>query len=71
VERFSMEVFDRWGHVVFSATDINTPWDGRVNGGNDATTGVYIYHYSVKGHYMKAHEGYGQVTLVRGSLGVR
>jgi gliding motility-associated-like protein len=71
IERFSMEVFDRWGHLVYSTTDMDRPWDGRVNGGTDATTGVYVYHYSAKGHYFEEREGYGHVTLVRGSLGVR
>jgi hypothetical protein len=66
-----MEVYDRWGHPVFSTTDIGRAWDGKVNGGTDATTGVYVYHYSAKGHYFEAREGYGEVTLLRGSLGLR
>ena len=71
IERFSMEIYDRWGHLVYSTIDIDKPWDGRVNGGDDATTGVYVYHYSAKGHYFEAREGYGSVTLVRGSTGGR
>lgn len=69
VSEFQMTIFDRWGHVVFKTEDINTPWDGKVNGGTDATTGVYVYKYRAKGHYYEANEKYGYVTLVRGTNG--
>lgn len=69
VDQFQMTIFDRWGHVVFESNDIHTPWDGKVNGGPDATTGVYVYKYRAKGHYFEAHEKYGHVTLVRGTNG--
>ncbi|MBK7288211.1 MAG: gliding motility-associated C-terminal domain-containing protein [Flavobacteriales bacterium] len=69
VSEFQMTIFDRWGHVVFETEDINTPWDGKVNGGTDATTGVYVYKYRAKGHYYEANEKYGYVTLVRGTNG--
>lgn len=69
VSEFNMVIFDRWGHMVFETDDINTPWDGKVNGGTDATTGVYVYKYRAKGHYYEANEKYGFVTLLRGSNG--
>ena len=69
VEEFHLVIFDRWGHLVFESDDINTPWDGKVNGGTDATTGVYVYKYRAKGHFYEANEKYGHVTLIRGSNG--
>lgn len=69
VYEFHMVIFDRWGHVVFETDDINKPWDGKVNGGADAVTGVYVYKYRAKGHYFEAEEKYGHVTLVRGTNG--
>lgn len=69
VTEFHITIFDRWGHVVFESDDINTPWDGKVKGGTDAATGVYVYKYRAKGHYYEANEKYGHVTLVRGSNG--
>lgn len=62
-------VFDRWGHVVYETDDLHGRWDGTVNGGSPATTGVYVYKYRAKGHYYEANEKYGHVTLVRGSNG--
>jgi gliding motility-associated-like protein len=69
VDEFEMTIFDRWGHVVFHSEDLATPWDGTVNGGADAMTGVYVYKYRAKGHYYEANEKYGHVTLVRGTNG--
>lgn len=69
VSEFNMVIFDRWGHVVFETDDINTAWDGKVNGGTDATSGVYVYKYRAKGNYYEANEKYGFVTLLRGSTG--
>lgn len=67
VTEFQITIFDRWGHVVFESDDINKHWDGSVNGGGEAATGVYVYKYRAKGHYFEANEKYGHVTLLRGS----
>jgi gliding motility-associated-like protein len=69
VSQFHLTIFDRWGHVVFDTDDIHHHWDGTVNGGDPATTGVYVYKYRAKGHYYEANEKYGHVTLLRGSNG--
>lgn len=44
---YSMRIFDRWGHQVFSSTDIETGWDGKV-GGTWANPGVYNYFIEVQ-----------------------
>lgn len=69
VAEFHLTIFDRWGHMVFQTDNMDTRWDGKVNGGADAVTGVYVYKYRAKGHYYEANEKYGYVTLVRGSNG--
>lgn len=69
IDQFKMTIFDRWGHVVYETESMDKPWDGKVNGGADAETGVYVYLYRAKGHYFEADKRYGHVTLVRGSNG--
>jgi gliding motility-associated-like protein len=32
ITRFNMQVFNRWGQMVFSSNDILKPWDGKLNG---------------------------------------
>ncbi len=39
---FEMEVYDRWGSLVFSTTDVRQAWDGTVNG-QPLDTGVYLW----------------------------
>src|SRR5690606_41939667 len=36
--QYQLDIFDRWGHVVFSTTDPAQGWDGK-----DAVPGVYGY----------------------------
>ncbi len=39
---FEMEVYDRWGSLVFSTTDVRQAWDGTANG-ELLETGVYLW----------------------------
>lgn len=39
---FSMQIYNKWGSVVFSTTDVNTGWDGSFKGQN-APDGKYSY----------------------------
>ena len=66
IEHFEMSIYDRWGQLVYSTQDLNNPWDGKV-GGADAPTSVYVVKYKAEGHLFPAVEGFGHVTLLRGS----
>ena len=39
---FKMQVYNRWGEVVFEARDINRGWDGKIKGQNQPN-GVYVW----------------------------
>lgn len=67
IEALEMTIFDRWGAAIFSTESPSVLWDGTVNGGGDAMTGVYVYTYRVAGHLLEPQEGIGHVTLLRGS----
>lgn len=59
-------IFDRWGNMVFSATDINTGWDGRANNGADiAQQDVFVWKVQLKDVFGKTHDYIGTVTLVK------
>ncbi len=47
VANYSMQIFNRWGTLVFETTDPNNNWNGTING-NDAATGVYFYIVEAK-----------------------
>ncbi len=38
-----LSIYDRWGNLVFSGTGPTAAWDGRMNGGDSAPIGVYVY----------------------------
>ena len=48
IDRVDMQIFDRWGNLVFTTTDPMLNWDG-VDGstGKDAAEGVYYYTCTV------------------------
>lgn len=65
VTGFSMELFDRWGHSMFSTKDITKGWDGTVKG-QPAQDGVYIYKIFAVGANGEGRKEYvGHVTLMK------
>jgi len=44
ISSYNMNIYDRWGNVIFYTNDINKGWDGTVGGSNKiAQTDTYIY----------------------------
>jgi gliding motility-associated-like protein len=48
-----MEVFNRWGEIVFRSSGSNTLWDGRTPGGELVSSGVYFYYIELHGSQYK------------------
>ncbi|HRY97499.1 MAG TPA: choice-of-anchor L domain-containing protein [Bacteroidales bacterium] len=64
VNGFSLNIFDRWGGLVFESHDIDMGWDGTIRG-SQAPVGLYVvvvYFTDVNG-LRRSH--YGHVSLVR------
>ncbi|MEZ5014121.1 MAG: gliding motility-associated C-terminal domain-containing protein, partial [Chitinophagales bacterium] len=64
-----MEVYDRWGELVFSAEnvlpgDVTKGWDGTFNG-QPVNNGVYAYIVQVQFETGQKTSSYGNVTLIR------
>jgi gliding motility-associated-like protein len=67
--RFSMQVINRWGNLVFETSDMNEAWYGNANDASEhyAADGVYFYRvvvYSVS-NPAERKEIKGSVTLMR------
>jgi len=43
VETYNIEIFDRWGIMVYRSDTPDTPWSGKNMDGNDVKDGVYYY----------------------------
>ena len=65
VERYDIDVFDRWGKWVFSnGGATGTWWDGQING-QPAPEGVYVYKLRVYLPNGQTEDRNGSVTLIR------
>jgi gliding motility-associated-like protein len=63
--RFKLEIYDRWGQILFKTNSPDDPWDGTTPKGNAAPMGNYIWisnYFDIQGF---EHNQKGQVLLVR------
>lgn len=65
IQKFRMDILDRWGNLVFSTTDVNQAWDGKLSSGEPAQIDVYVYKAIVRDIYLVQHIYVGKVTLIR------
>ncbi|MBL7930363.1 MAG: PKD domain-containing protein [Bacteroidia bacterium] len=64
--KFSMQIYDRWGHVVFRTDDFEKTWDGETKGGgNVAKQDVYTWKAQVTDVFNKTHNMVGHVSVLR------
>jgi gliding motility-associated-like protein len=57
----TVDLFDRYGQLVYRSTGYNTPWDGRLNG-KQLAIGVYYYIINPKNGLKPVS---GSVTILR------
>ena len=65
MQEISVEIFNRWGQMVYSWNTPNYKWDGRDLDGRDLAEGVYYYVLSSTGIDGKAYLRKGSITLLR------
>jgi gliding motility-associated-like protein len=67
ITEFHMQIFDRWGNMVFETDDIQKRWNGSHNGGDHyPTTSMYNYRIKYKGEREEdALERTGTISVIR------
>lgn len=63
IEDLSMEIYDRWGLLIFKSSDTQKGWDGTVKGAKGAQ-GVYIYRVEIKTMGGEHVQKVGHVNLI-------
>ena len=63
-QNVSLEIFNRWGNVIYHSADYNNTWDGSASGGEFLPDDIYYYVLKIPGE--EALTGY--VVLKRTSL---
>ncbi|MFK7970760.1 MAG: gliding motility-associated C-terminal domain-containing protein [Bacteroidia bacterium] len=65
LQSFNMQIFNRWGMLVFETNNPNTFWDGNIASGGSAPEGVYVYLLKAISPDGGRIEQTGSITLVR------
>jgi gliding motility-associated-like protein len=64
VSHFQIEIFDRWGSMLFESNNPDFSWDGK-SGGKICMEGVYVYHVEFRSATGMRYERRGTITLLR------
>lgn len=68
IATFDINIFNRWGDLIFHSDDFNTAWNGtRNNKGNvkDVVQDVYVYKIYIEDIFGKEHVRYGRIVLYK------
>jgi gliding motility-associated-like protein len=66
IKEYELDIFDRWGTIIFSTSDVKEPWLGQIRGGNHfANNGVYYYQVKLRDLIDEAYTFDGYITIVR------
>ena len=67
IAKYEMWIFDRWGNLIFTCTDINQTWDGTVQkaGGELCQIDTYVWKVAITDVFDKKHKYIGHVSLIR------
>jgi gliding motility-associated-like protein len=64
VEEATIQIYNRWGKLVFESENVLSGWNGRIDGAK-AAAGVYFYVLSYNGFSEITYQTSGYITLVR------
>jgi len=65
-EKYSFQIFDRWGELIFSTTDVNTRWDGKKMGYESIVQeDTYVYKLSCRSFKGDKFSKSGHVNVIR------
>jgi gliding motility-associated-like protein len=64
---YSFIIFNRWGEVLFSTTDVTEKWNGKINNGGELVPeDAYVWKIMAKdGNNGEEHEYFGHVLVIK------
>jgi len=66
IEEFNMQIFNRWGELLYETSDLQNGWDGTAKGGRDVSMeSVYVYNIKLRDWQGLNHKFIGKVTLIK------
>lgn len=64
-EEFNMQIFDRWGNLIFESNDSSRGWDGYDKHGKLLPAGVYVYKLTLRLSDGQRSTQIGDITMIR------
>lgn len=61
---FKLYIFTRWGELIYTANDINEPWNGTKNNSSECPPDVYIWTAEFRDLEGKEYQETGKVALI-------
>ena len=66
VNNFLMNIYSRWGALLFESDNIKKGWDGRKQGESEiCPIGTYVYYIEIENIYGEIFKFEGQIMLIR------
>ncbi len=66
ITKFNIQIYDRWGHLLFETNDIENAWDGNTkNSSEPIKQDVYVWKAQVQDVFHKNHDLTGHVSLIK------
>ena len=62
---FQLQIFNRWGEMIFESNNPNHKWDGKLKNDNPAPMGNYIWKAEFADIQGFQHSIKGQIMLIR------
>ena len=64
VQRYNLDIYNRWGERVFETTDLNQGWDATYNG-SPVQDGTYIWKINFRWYDQRTYELTGHIILIK------
>ena len=64
-EEFNMQIFDRWGNLIFESNNSTIGWDGYDRNGRLLSSGVYVYKLTLRLSDGQRTTQIGDITMIR------
>lgn len=64
-DNFNLNIYDRWGEIIYESQDVYNGWDGRSKNGNLVKSGSYTWLCSYKNIEGKSYQETGSITVIR------
>lgn len=65
VSKFNIQIFDRWGSLLYRSNNPEFQWDGTNKQGQPCQQGVYVYKIMIEGYGRQKIEKQGTITIVK------